>query len=231
MTTRTFEDFWTEIEPTVLSVAAQYGRKGYTYGFEAEDFHQEFVVWALEHEEKISEWLDPELNSDGYADRMIARSLHNRGKDVLKKAKRQALGLKPDEMYEYSAGEVEELLKAMFHRDEWLYPPKSEGRSTKAPAHGHNWVATLADISLAFDAQNSYDRAILITRYYKGKQLMEAASLYGTTESTMSRHISRAVRRMVDLLNGDRPRPNPWQGRRARSSASVRADAQAVYEG
>jgi DNA-directed RNA polymerase specialized sigma24 family protein len=215
----------------IQSIATEFGRKNHMYGAERDDYVQELSIWVLEKAEKVSEWLDPELNDPEHGERRIALSLRNRAKDYTKKVKRQALGLTPAEMYEYGSGEVEELLKAMFHREEWLYPPKSDGRSTKAPAHGNNWIATLSDVSLAFDSLDGYDRGILITRYYKGRTLAEGAFLYGKTEATMSRHVTRAIRRIVDTLNGDRPRPNPWTGRRARSTASMRAYEERAYEG
>lgn len=58
----------------------------------------------------------------------------------------------------WTHGDILALLPAIFDYDNWLEPPKSEGRSTRAPSEGGNWIATLADLSRVYGRLDVEDR-------------------------------------------------------------------------
>lgn len=223
------------IEPMIAGIAAEFGRRHHIHGADSEDFIQEQRIWALENGAKVAEWLDPDLHSPEAGEKLLATALRNRCKRYGREVKAQALGYKADDLFEYKEAEVRHLLPLMFDPEKWLEPPQSEGRTTKAPSEGGNWIATLADISRAYADLELRDREILEVFHKEDWSNRLAAHHFELTEQTMSNHHARAVRRIVEMLNGERPRPergprDPWSGRRALTTAHARAITGGDYE-
>jgi hypothetical protein len=226
-----------ELEPMIQSIAGEFGRKHRQHGAEPEDFAQQMRVWVLENEEKVTEWLNPDLFSEKDSTRLIAASLRNESKDYAVDVKSQALGYERADLVWYSKNEVRALLPSVFNQDAWHEPPRSEGRSTKAPSEGGNWLATLADVAQGLEKLDLYDRSILTAFHKDHWTNKEMAEREGVSEQVMSYHHDRAIHRLVKALGDTAPRPmrtqegrDPWRGRKAVSSAHARAIAGANYD-
>lgn len=232
-----FEDYLPTVQPIVESVSTIYGRKGFRYGADSADFAQELYIWVIEHEDKLNEWLDPESYDEKSAVKLIARAMDNECRDYLRDIKAQSLGFERRDEFFYARGEVKSLLPAMFDPEKWLDPPQSEGRSVKAPAEGGNWIATLADLSRAFDQLSVEDQVMLRAFHEAGYSNKAMADVHGVTDSTMSYRHDQAVKRLVNVLGGEVPRParagnsaDPWRGRHAIQRPQAMAIQSSYYE-
>jgi len=233
-----------ELAPLVSSVAREYSRRFWkTAQVEYADVEQECWVWAIKHPTKVDEYLKRE---DG--PKLLRTALKNAALNFCQREKAQRLGYDPDDLYYWSKGDVEIALGAMFNHESWLEPPQSEGRSNKAAHEGGNYIATLADLSRAFDQLNTEDRKLLRLAYQDEYRQREVAEMYDVAQQTISRHIDSAIRRLSDILGGPAPRQgaihdrdNPegcecgWQQgpgtRRAMTGARARAVTANSYDG
>lgn len=230
----TFEDY----EPITLPIAAEYARKFRRYGVETADVAQELRIWLVKHPGKIEQW---ESEEEG-ADKPVARALRNEASRFCQESKAQYLGYSVEDLSWFAKGEVKALLPSLFDHDAWTEPPVSDegGRSSKAPAEGGNWVATLADLSRAFDQLPLEDQSLLKAFHEEGYSNILLAELYDITPQAMSRRHDKAVGRLHKLLGGDRPRythdtPDCECGqvtgsRRVVSNAAARAAQENYYE-
>lgn len=226
------------LEPMIESIAAEFGRKFHQYGADAEDFSQELYLWLFENGGKVAEWLDPEKFDPKDGERLLAKSLRNEALDYGVDIKAQCVGYERRDLHWYSKGEVKALLPAIFNPDAWENPPQSEGRSTKSPSEGGNWVTTLADVAQAFEQLDASDRSILRGLHSEGWTNKMMAMAEQVSEQVMSYRHDRAVSRLVKLLGGEAPRPmrdaagarDHWRGRKAVSSAAARAYQSATYD-
>lgn len=204
MNANSFDD----ITPIIESVASEYGRRYAHYGYDREDVSQALHLWIFDHPDKVTEVLEMDARD---SDRMLARILRNEAHDLGEDAKAQHLGYSRDDLVFYSKAMVRELLPSMFDDEAWTHPETSdvetERKHRSAPAEGGNWVATLADVSRAYDSLEHEDRDLLAAFHrdeYSNKLLSE---IHGITEQTMSYRHDRAVKRLVDALGGPRARP------------------------
>lgn len=233
--TITFETIWSEFSHVVEGVAASFGRTTHQYGADATDFQQEAVCWMLDKQDMLAEkW---EQLGDEEFTRYLDRCITNEMKDYSVDIKAQALGYERHDLHFYSKGELSFLLDCVFDKQKWLEPPQSEGRSTKAPAEGGNWMATLADVSQGFDQLKPDDKRLLREFHQFGHMNKDLAMHYGVTEATMSARHTRALGRLLKKLGGSSPRPmrpgdtrDPWRGRHAISNATSRAIQSSHYD-
>jgi hypothetical protein len=230
MSGRKFEQFLPQVQGIVEKVATEYGREFHTYGADRADFEQEMYLYLIEHEDRVAGWLEDRELRD--ASRFIAKVLRNECKDYGRDVKAQALGFERQDEYFYSPGEVRYLLDAMFDKRKWLEPPESDGRSTKKPAEGNNWVTTLADVAQAYALLNEADQLLLSEFHKDGIANMFMAELYDVSPQVMSARHDAAVKRLVRKLGDESPRParaadkyDPFRGRHAISNSQARAMA------
>lgn len=231
------DDLLESIAPMINSIAAEYGRRHRFHGADQSDFSQELWCWVLENQDKVQEWLDPEQWEPKAGERMLAKSLRNESSDYGVDIKSQALGYERADLHWYSKGEVKSLLPTVFNPDAWEEPPVSEGRSTKAPSEGGNWIATLADIAQAFSKLDTEDQVLLRKFHERGWTNKMMAQGEHISEQLMSYRHDRAVSRLVKILGGEKPRPmreqegrDPWRGRHVVSNSAARAYQSAVYD-
>jgi hypothetical protein len=226
------------LEPMIESIAAEYGRRHRVHGADLEDFGQELRLWVIKNEAKVLEWLDPELWEPKAGEKMLAKSLRNEAKDYGVDIKAQAVGYERSDLHWYSKGEVKSLLPNVFNPDAWQEPPKSEGRSTKAPSEGGNWVTTLADVAQAIAKLDLYDQSILRAFHKDGWTNKMMADVEKVSESLMSYYHDRAVSRLVKVLGDEQPKPmrtqsdkrDPWRGRRAVTNSTARSINSRTYD-
>lgn len=228
------------LEPTIASVAGKYGAMYRKYGAEREDFAQELRIWALENQDIVAEWLDPEVTDEKYGMKQLVKALENECNDYAVDIKAQAVGYHREDLYWYGRNELRALLPAMFDPESRTNPPQSDddsGRSSKSDAEGGNWVATLADVSRAYDALGREDKFLLSRFHRDGFTNKEMAKALDVTEAMMSYYHSRALNRLLDNAGGAAPRPmrrsekgDPWRGRRAITNAEARYLTDSTWE-
>ena len=225
-----------DYSPVISGHAAQMGSRYRPYGASTEDMTQEAWLWILNHEAKVQSW----LAEDG-GERRLGRAVRNQMQDYGERLKAQHLGYDRSDLYHYAAGEVKALLDIVFDPDEWLHPPTGDGgrAAPKDLATGNGWVATLADVTRAFEKLDVEDRDMLHAFHRDGWTNNELAEELDINSSTMSYRHSRAVKRLVDHLGGPRPKSPcdndcehdaTWRGRHAMSTAQARAITAHQYE-
>lgn len=228
------------LAPIVASVAHGCANRAKRWGEPAEDdFRQEFWEWILSHQKQVLDKHE-ELGDTRLFEKWVARSLWNEGHDYALDIRAQAGGQDRASAYWYTEAEVEALLDIVFDREQWLHPPQHDGegsRSSRAPEHGNNWAATLADISRAYDALGKDDRTLLYEFHALGMRNRDLSRLYEVSDAAMSARHGRAVRRLLVKLGGTRPQPmrpsqryDPWRGRHAVSNAHARAITAGQWE-
>lgn len=235
MIAHSFETLYSEYEPIIHSTAYEFGAKGKRYTADHDDFRQECIAWMLQKEKwlsrKRSEFDDP----DAFG-RYLAKCLRNTCRNQLLKMRESVGGQPLATAYFYSVNELKAILPSVFAEEEWLHPPQAEpgSRSTKAPSEGNNWVTTLVDVSRGVGLLKNEDEALLRLFHEDGWKNKELAEFNGVSEQTMSdRHIG-AVRRLQEILGGEKPKymepGDPWRWRRSISNAEARAVTSASYE-
>lgn len=237
------DELLSAIGPIIESVSHDASRRYRQFGADHEDFQQECLLWCYDHPKKLIEWFDPDLTEPRAGERLLARSLRNNAIDVGEELKAQHLGYSRDDLSFYSRAMVRELLPSMFDEEAWLHPEQNDGEKVSGgdPATGNNWVATLADLSRAFDQLDSSDRDLLRRFHQDGDSNNDVAADCGVPKQTMSDWHDRAVRRLVDILGGAKPRAEHdadcehpyrggWVGRRSASNAQARAVQQSYWD-
>lgn len=224
-----------DITPVVESTASDMGRRYHRYGAGREDMSQTGWLWIFDHPRKVLEYLENEK----YGIKQLARALRNEMHDYGESVKAQELGYSLDDLYHYHKSEVRTLLDAMFDEEAWTEPPVSEGGPTgrRDPATGGGWIATLADVSQAFAKLSEEDRGLLHAFHRDGWTNKMMAQASDISEQTMSYRHDMAVKRLVDVLGGPRPKPqhdadctHMWRGRHAMSNSQSRAVTQESYD-
>lgn len=210
-------------------------RRRYPGFVEIDDLLQEAWIWASRNPKRLRDYLDLDGRDRTAA---IASSLRHRLRYVAEREKASALGYSLSDVAFYTPAQVrEELLPALFDPEAWTSPPKAgqdELRSKRDPAHGGNWLASLADVADAYRRLPAHDRLIVALRWRDEMKQREIAVEMDLAESTVSERLERVVERIVELLGGDRPEHEPDEivgRRRVQSNAAAQAQTGADYAG
>lgn len=217
------------LEPMILAIAAEFGRRHRVHGADHEDFAQSLRLWAWQNQATLEEWSVEKEPED--FERYVARVLRNEALDLGVDIKAQAVGYKRDDLTWYSKGELRQLLPSVFDAEKWHEPPQSDGRSVKSYAEGNNWVAILSDVSRAYDSLEKDDREILFAFHAEDHTNKMLAERQGISEQLMSYRHDKAIDRLLTALGGPRPqmRDDLWSGRRAVGNAQAAAMTKATY--
>ncbi|HET6917252.1 MAG TPA: hypothetical protein VFH56_14255 [Acidimicrobiales bacterium] len=231
---------WEDYEPLSAAIAAEYARKFRRYGAETADVWQELRLWLASHPGKLAEW--EALEDEKATTKMVARTLRNHASLCCQELKAQVLGYSLRDLVWYARGELSVLLDHMFDQESWSNPPEQDGEKRRGgdPATGNNWLATLSDVSRAFDQLKDADRDLLYLYHRDGKTNVDLARRRGVSEQAQSRMHHRALGRLLDLLGGEKPRNTHDQTdcecseyvgtRRVVSNAGARAMTENQYD-
>lgn len=232
----TFEDHYQEYESMLGSISWEYGAKGQRWGADHDDFRQEMTLWMLDNTGKMNARAADFEDPDRFK-RWVAKSLRNTCIDHLAKIAGQAGANDKSYMYFYSVPELKVLLGYMFDPDAKMNPPQydTDERSKRDPAHGNNWLVTLADVEAGYNKLTLEDQNLLALFHRDGYRNKDLAAEWGLTEAQMSNRHTRAVERLLDHLGGPKPEPakqegDVFKGRRSMSNAAARALTSAQYE-
>lgn len=217
---------------------------------DTDDLVQEALVWAVQHPGVLEAYLE---SDDGIPKLMGAMKNACRDYAVAQRAYQRGDEYRIDDAWYpldalkgtgASAGK-RGLLHYVFDDEAWTNPEKgeSEGRTKRDPAEGNNWLATLADVSSGLDKLSRSDPrawALLVLHYKQGYTYQEIGDSMDpvVAKQTISDRMSRAVKKLQEILGGPRPKKDPeedgWENglvgtRRAISNAHARAITDAGY--
>ena len=180
--------------------------KGYT---EPDDIKQELLEWSLKRQDKILEWLSPDLSKQEYriGIKRLARTFNRMADRYCRKEKAKKLGYSVHDEAFYSTGLIEELLPMAFSSNIMTKDPASEFVSNGGgdPATAGSFLASMYDIRMAVRELNLQEYALLVMRYEEGRNLLDIANYFGLSESTISRKVSTAIKKISKELGGESP--------------------------
>lgn len=206
------EELRVMIEKVASSVKKQFPQ------VDREDIRQEIWIWALEKDDKVSDYLD-----GGKAGRrMLWSALRRAGVSYAAVEKARVLGYDPADQFHYSVGQLRELLPLALDRDSWVMASNgSQERTalTSDPAHGNNRLAMICDVRSALEACSEEDKHLLWTAFGLSMDDVDHANVEGITTDALRSRVNRALRRLQKHLGG--PKPAPYTGRRAISNAQA----------
>jgi RNA polymerase sigma factor (sigma-70 family) len=216
-----------EVTEIAASVAKQIHPR-YAVYFEPQDLKQELLLWSLNHEHKIVEWLNPdqEVWERKAGIRQLAKSFQREADKICRAAKARKTGYEIHDEYFYSRGVLEELLTNLDEieaQQTGMQVRVSGGGSD--PAAGNNIAASVADVRKALDQLDPMDRLMVEMKYQEQLTYKQISETVDLSDSTVHRRVSGALNRMVKFLGGD----NPYTGSNYRKTIS-NAQAQAMTE-
>ena len=223
---------------------------------DTEDLLQEALMWAVAHPGQVQTHLELAEENPALGSWRLIRSMKNAAREYAVRQRALARGdesLIDDAWYSLDvlkgtgklAGK-RGLLHHVFDTESWTNPekPVGESRGKKDPAHGNDWLATLADVSSALDklkVQNPAAHDLVEAHYHWGLtyERIGAGLQPPVSRETVSKRIDRAIRKIQEILGGPRPKRDPeedgWENglvgtRRAISNAHARAITGTDYD-
>jgi RNA polymerase sigma factor (sigma-70 family) len=180
--------------------------KGFT---EPDDIKQELLEWSLKRQDKIQEWLSPDLDKKEYriGIKRLARTFNRMADRYCRKEKAKKLGYSVYDEAFYSTGMIEELLPMAFSSNIITKDPATEFVSNGGgdPATAGSFLASMYDIRIALRNLTIDLYEILRMRYEDGLKLEDIASYFDVTDSTINRKISTAIKQISKELGGESP--------------------------
>jgi RNA polymerase sigma factor (sigma-70 family) len=180
--------------------------KGFT---EPDDIKQELLEWSLKRQDKIQEWLSPDLDKKEYriGIKRLARTFNRMADRYCRKEKAKKLGYSVYDEAFYSTGMIEELLPMAFSSNIITKDPATEFVSNGGgdPATAGSFLASMYDIRIALRGLTIDLYEILRMRYEDGLKLEDIASYFDVTDSTINRKISTAIKQISKELGGESP--------------------------
>jgi len=203
------EDKWiqdvTDIAQTV-SYTIWRNYKGYA---EPDDIKQELLEWSLKRQDKILEWLSPELSKQEYriGIKRLARTFNRMADRYCRKEKAKKLGYSIHDEAFYSTGMIEELLPLAFSSNIATKDPATEFVSNGGgdPATAGSFLASMYDIRIALRELTIEVYEILRMRYEDGSKLEDIATYFEVTDSTINRKINTGIKQISKSLGGESP--------------------------
>lgn len=224
------DDWLVEANEIAATVARQVHRKYHVY-FDQADVQQELVVWCLNHERKVKEWLNPDLEP---AERKIgikqlAKSMNREADKYCRDRKAKSCGYETRDEAFYTMGMLEELIS---HLDELEFMSQQSTGNVRVsnggsdPATGNNYMISVLDVRAALNDLEPDDQLMLSMKYQENMTLQQIADMLDVSDSTVSRRVHQALRRMVNVLGGE----NPWGGIGSRTVMSNQQAQSAVQD-
>jgi len=203
------EDKWiqdvTDVAQTV-SYTIWRNYKGYA---EPDDIKQELLEWSLKRQDKILEWLSPELSKQEYriGIKRLARTFNRMADRYCRKEKAKKLGYSVYDEAFYSTGMVEELLPMAFSSDIITKDPASEYVSGGGgdPATAGSFLASMYDIRIALRELTIEIYEMMRMHYEDGLTLEQIGEYFSVDKSTISRKINTGIKKISKGHGGEAP--------------------------
>jgi DNA-directed RNA polymerase specialized sigma24 family protein len=203
------EDKWVQDVVEVAQTSAYIITRNYKGFAEADDVKQELLEWSLKRNDKIQEWLSPNLSKQEYriGIKRLAKTFNRMADRHCRKEKAKKLGYSIHDEAFYSTGMIEELLPLAFSSNIITKDPATEFVSNGGgdPATAGSFLASMYDIRIALRELTIDLYEILRMRYEDGAKLEDIASYFDVTDSTINRKISTAIKQISKELGGESP--------------------------
>lgn len=224
------DEWLNEAMEVAVTVSRQVHRKYHVY-FDAADVQQELVEWAMKRQHKVKEWLDPDLDSlERKANiRQLAKSMNREAERYCRSRKARSCGYETRDEAFYSAGMLEELIAHLDEIENMTTQSSGNVRVSNGgsdPATANNYLASVIDVRNAMEQLDPVDNMMLTMKYQENMTLQQIADMMDVSDSTVSRRIHQALRRMVTLLGGE----SPWGGSGSRRVVSNQQAQAAVQD-
>ncbi len=190
----------------VIEVTATRVARGYSDIVERDDLIQEGWVWVLSNETEVNKFKS-NPNAGGGAHSLGQRL--NRAMERYCRAEKSARGgyEVEDDVY-FSPALIGLVLPSVLKDDP--VPPVQQGEriaNTSDPAEGGNWLATYLDVKQAWLKADLTDqqRQLLIDYHLDDLSQLELATQLGISQQAVSKRLSQAHGKMIEVLGGYRP--------------------------
>jgi len=190
--------------------------------------------WVYDNQDKVRNYLTS--NATG----LLSTRLLTIAKRWAARERELDLGRDPDDLFEYNTKVVSELLKDVFEYEGWQHyeplggdgMPVAKGLANQTGDR----MAMLADVSRALQQIPEEQYNVLVWVYKYGYSHAKLASVLEITEDASRQRVSRAVRRVSNVLMGQAPStsegadPEFIGTRRVISNAQARANTSSQWD-
>ena len=202
------EPKWIEDVVDVATTVAYSITRNYKGYAEVEDLRQELLEWCLKRQDKVREWLDVEDRREYQLGiKRLSKTLNRRADKYCRQEKAKKSGYLATDEYFYTPGLVEQLLPYAFKGEVPTKDPNNEFVSNGGgdPALGGGFLATMYDIRIALLKLTISEYGMLRMRFEDGMKLEDIADYFDVSDSTISRKINTAIRKIIKELGGESP--------------------------
>ena len=203
------EDKWVQDVVEVAQTSAYVITRNYKGFAEADDVKQELLEWSLKRNDKIQEWLSPELSKQEYrvGIKRLAKTFNRMADRYCRKEKAKKLGYSIHDEAFYSTAMIEELLPMAFSSNIITKDPATEFVSNGGgdPATAGSFLASMYDIRIALRELTIEIYEMMRMHYEDGLTLEQIGEYFSVDKSTVSRKISTGIKQMSKELGGESP--------------------------
>ncbi len=203
------EDKWVQDVVEIAQTSAYIITRNYKGFAEADDVKQELLEWSLKRNDKIQEWLSPELSKQEYriGIKRLAKTFNRMADRYCRKEKAKKLGYSVHDEAFYSTGMIEELLPMAFSSNIITKDPATEYVSNGGgdPATAGSFLASMYDIRIALRNLTIETYEMMRMHYEDGLTLEQIGEYFNIDKSTVSRKINTGIKQMSKELGGESP--------------------------
>ena len=203
------EDKWVQDVVEIAQTSAYIITRNYKGFAEADDVKQELLEWSLKRNDKIQEWLSPELSKQEYriGIKRLAKTFNRMADRYCRKEKAKKLGYSIHDEAFYSTGMIEELLPMAFSSNIITKDPATEYVSNGGgdPATAGSFLASMYDIRIALRNLTIEIYEMMRMHYEDGLTLEQIGEYFNIDKSTVSRKINTGIKQMSKELGGESP--------------------------
>lgn len=192
-----------------LKLARQGAHSAYRSGrgiMDEEDLTQEAYLWIVQNPRKVQAWRE----KGKHGQNILRNACRQRCLTLIANERRKRSRLEMGDLFYYTQQMIRELIPDMLNEESWTFnsvQDNSELKGPSRPSEGNSRIATICDVSLAFESLKDNDKAILEDLYGDGGvQYGMVALKLGVSERTVRRREERALDKMVEFLGGERPK-------------------------
>jgi len=203
------EDKWVQDVVEIAQTSAYIITRNYKGFAEADDVKQELLEWSLKRNDKIQEWLSPDLSKQEYriGIKRLAKTFNRMADRYCRKEKAKKLGYSIHDEAFYSTGMIEELLPMAFSSNIITKDPATEYVSNGGgdPATAGSFLASMYDIRIALRNLTIEIYEMMRMHYEDGLTLEQIGEYFNIDKSTVSRKINTGIKQMSKELGGESP--------------------------
>jgi len=203
------EDKWVQDVVEIAQTSAYIITRNYKGFAEADDVKQELLEWSLKRNDKIQEWLSPDLSKQEYriGIKRLAKTFNRMADRYCRKEKAKKLGYSVHDEAFYSTAMIEELLPMAFSSNIITKDPATEYVSNGGgdPATAGSFLASMYDIRIALRELTIEIYEMMRMHYEDGLTLEQIGEYFNVDKSTVSRKINTGIKQMSKELGGESP--------------------------